>query len=95
MWTWAMNDGTNQPAPIVHNGMMFINNPGNIVQALDAEHGRADLGEPHRRNRCRQFAARPGDVRRQDLRHHRRRAHLRAGRAHRQECLGHGHRRSH
>ena len=39
VWTWAMNNGTNQSAPIVHNGLMFINNPGNIVQALDARTG--------------------------------------------------------
>ncbi|MBV8847616.1 MAG: PQQ-binding-like beta-propeller repeat protein [Bryobacterales bacterium] len=39
VWTWAMNNGTNQSAPIVHNGVMFINNPGNIVQALDAKTG--------------------------------------------------------
>jgi alcohol dehydrogenase (cytochrome c) len=38
-WVWAMNEGTNQPAPVVHNGVMFINNPGNIVQALDARTG--------------------------------------------------------
>ncbi|HEY6346063.1 MAG TPA: PQQ-binding-like beta-propeller repeat protein [Bryobacteraceae bacterium] len=39
VWTWAMNNGTNQSAPIVHNGVLFINNPGNIVQALDARTG--------------------------------------------------------
>ena len=39
VWTWAMNEGTNQPAPVLHNGTMFINNPGNIVQALDAKTG--------------------------------------------------------
>jgi alcohol dehydrogenase (cytochrome c) len=38
-WVWAMNEGTNQPAPLVHNGTMFINNPGNIVQALNAQTG--------------------------------------------------------
>jgi alcohol dehydrogenase (cytochrome c) len=38
-WVWAMNEGTNQSAPIVHNGVMYINNPGNIVQALDARTG--------------------------------------------------------
>ncbi len=38
-WVWAMNEGTNQPAPVVHSGVMFINNPGNIVQALDAKTG--------------------------------------------------------
>ncbi|HTW64607.1 MAG TPA: PQQ-binding-like beta-propeller repeat protein [Bryobacteraceae bacterium] len=38
-WVWAMNEGTNQAAPIVHDGVMYINNPGNIVQALDARTG--------------------------------------------------------
>ncbi len=38
-WVWAMNEGTNQAAPLVHNGVMFINNPGNIVQAIDARSG--------------------------------------------------------
>jgi alcohol dehydrogenase (cytochrome c) len=38
-WVWAMNTGTNQPAPLVHNGIMYLNNPGNFVQALDARTG--------------------------------------------------------
>jgi alcohol dehydrogenase (cytochrome c) len=38
-WVWAMNEGTNQPAPVVHNGVMYLNNPGNIVQAIDARRG--------------------------------------------------------
>ncbi len=38
-WVWAMNEGTNQPAPVVHNGILFMNNPGNIVQAMDAKTG--------------------------------------------------------
>ena len=38
-WVWAMNDGTNQPAPVVHDGIMFLNNAGNYVQALDARTG--------------------------------------------------------
>jgi alcohol dehydrogenase (cytochrome c) len=38
-WVWAMNEGTNQPAPVVHNGIMYIMNAGNIVQALDARRG--------------------------------------------------------
>jgi alcohol dehydrogenase (cytochrome c) len=38
-WVWAMNEGTNQAAPIVHNGILFIMNPGNVVQALDARKG--------------------------------------------------------
>src|SRR5581483_5985915 len=40
-WSWAMNDGAgaNEPTPIVHNGVMFLANIGNIVQALEARTG--------------------------------------------------------
>jgi alcohol dehydrogenase (cytochrome c) len=38
-WVWAMNEGTNQPAPVVHNGIMYLNNAGNYLQALDARTG--------------------------------------------------------
>ena len=38
-WVWAMNEGTNQPAPVVHNGIMYLMNAGSIVQALDARKG--------------------------------------------------------
>jgi alcohol dehydrogenase (cytochrome c) len=38
-WVWAMNEGTNQPAPIVHDGIMYLMNAGSIVQALDARKG--------------------------------------------------------
>jgi alcohol dehydrogenase (cytochrome c) len=40
-WSWAMNDGagSNEPTPIVHNGVMYLANVGNIVQALDARNG--------------------------------------------------------
>ena len=38
-WVWSMADGTNQAAPVVHDGTLFINNPTNIVQALDAKTG--------------------------------------------------------
>ena len=48
-WVWAMNEGTNQPAPVVHNGDHVHQQPGNIVQALDAQDRRTDLGESHRR----------------------------------------------
>src|SRR5678816_820456 len=40
VWTWAMNEGgTNQPAPIVHHGVVYVNNAGNTMQALDAKTG--------------------------------------------------------
>lgn len=39
VWAWAMEDGTNQPTPLVHDGVMYLANPGNVVQALDATTG--------------------------------------------------------
>ncbi|MGD0436526.1 MAG: PQQ-binding-like beta-propeller repeat protein, partial [Bryobacteraceae bacterium] len=39
-WVWAMNDGgASQPTPIVHNGVMYLANTSNTVQALDAATG--------------------------------------------------------
>ena len=39
-WVWAMNDsGANQTTPIVHNGVIYLASPSNIVQALDAKNG--------------------------------------------------------
>ena len=38
-WAWAMDDGFNQPTPMLHDGVMYLANPGNIVQALDAASG--------------------------------------------------------
>ncbi len=40
VWSWAMNEGgTSQPAPIVHNGVIYLNNAGNTIQALDGKTG--------------------------------------------------------
>src|SRR5262249_26469483 len=42
-WVWAMNEcgvsGRNQPAPIVHGGVMYLLNCGHVLQALDARSG--------------------------------------------------------
>jgi alcohol dehydrogenase (cytochrome c) len=38
-WVWAMNEGTNQAAPVIHDGVLYLMNPGNIIQALDARTG--------------------------------------------------------
>jgi alcohol dehydrogenase (cytochrome c) len=39
-WIWPMRDGgTNQPAPVVHDGTMYLANTGGIMQALDAKTG--------------------------------------------------------
>jgi alcohol dehydrogenase (cytochrome c) len=39
-WIWPMRDGgTNQPAPIVYRGTIYLNNTDGVVQALDARDG--------------------------------------------------------
>jgi len=39
-WAWAMNDsGANETTPIVHNGIIYLASPSNIVQALDGRTG--------------------------------------------------------
>ncbi|MGH9648400.1 MAG: PQQ-binding-like beta-propeller repeat protein [Bryobacteraceae bacterium] len=42
VWSWAMQDGNplgNDPAPIVHNGVLYVNNAAQVLQALDAKTG--------------------------------------------------------
>ncbi|MDA1093528.1 MAG: PQQ-binding-like beta-propeller repeat protein [Acidobacteria bacterium] len=38
-WVWAMPDGTNQPTPLVRDGVLYLANPGNVIQALEADTG--------------------------------------------------------
>jgi alcohol dehydrogenase (cytochrome c) len=39
-WVWAMNDGgANEPTPIVHNGIVYLSNTSNTVQALNGSTG--------------------------------------------------------
>jgi len=39
-WVWSMQDGgANEPTPLVHNGIMFLTNTANVIQALDAKTG--------------------------------------------------------
>src|SRR2546428_10927599 len=41
VWKSPMNEGgTNQPAPIVHNGVIYLANTGGIMQALDGLTGK-------------------------------------------------------
>lgn len=39
VWSWAMEPGSNQGSPLVRDGIMFLPNPGDIVQALNAATG--------------------------------------------------------
>ena len=40
-WAWALGAGNSQPTPLVHDGVMFIPNTGNGMQAVDAVTGDA------------------------------------------------------
>src|SRR5439155_14175952 len=41
VWKSPMNEGgTNQPAPIVHNGIIYLANTGGILQAIDGATGK-------------------------------------------------------
>ena len=41
-WSWAMQEGAsngNQPGPIVHNGVLYVNNTNMVMQAINAKTG--------------------------------------------------------
>ena len=38
-WVWTMEQGRVQTTPLVHDGVMYLANPGNLLQALDARTG--------------------------------------------------------
>lgn len=38
-WVWNMHEGDSEPAPLVYGGIMYLINPGNVIQALDAASG--------------------------------------------------------
>ena len=39
VWSWALRTGSQQTTPLVHDGVLYVANPGEIVQALDAATG--------------------------------------------------------
>src|SRR5918912_166484 len=39
VWTWSMTNGATETTPIVHDGVLFIFNYADKVQALDAANG--------------------------------------------------------
>jgi len=39
VWSWALTAGSQQTTPLVHDGVMYVANPGAVVQALDAATG--------------------------------------------------------
>ena len=95
-WTRGMGPGNVQEAtPLVYNGVMYLPNPSDLVQAIDAEDRRPAVGVPAQAARGpRQVHAglrhqpQPRDLRRQDHRHERRRLRLRARRQDRRSSRG-------
>src|ERR671919_941192 len=39
VWSRAMEPGINQATPLVYNGVMYVGNPGDVIQAIDAASG--------------------------------------------------------
>ena len=64
-WSWGLDPGRSQTTPLVRDGVMYIANPGHVVQALDAGTGdfiweyRREIEEARRPARA---DAQPGDV---------------------------------
>jgi len=38
-YVWNMNEGDSEPAPLMHDGTIFLINPHNVIQAVDARRG--------------------------------------------------------
>lgn len=38
-WALTMREGSNQPTPLVHEGIMYLTHSGNVIQALEAATG--------------------------------------------------------
>ncbi len=38
-WVATMKEGSNQTTPLVHDGIMYLTHPGNVIQALDGRNG--------------------------------------------------------
>src|SRR5688572_18915280 len=36
VWSRAMEPGVNQVTPLIYNGVMYMGNPGDVIQAIDA-----------------------------------------------------------
>ncbi|MGH9204712.1 MAG: PQQ-binding-like beta-propeller repeat protein, partial [Vicinamibacterales bacterium] len=60
-WSWSMDDtGSQQAAPLVYDGVMYLPNPRGVIQALDAATG--DLIWEYRPGATPQSAATPPGV---------------------------------
>ena len=58
-WTLAIREGNTQTTPLVHDGVMFLASPGNVVQAIDALTATSSGGIGGRCPRMRRSGPRP------------------------------------
>ena len=89
-WSWGMEQGRSQQAPLVRDGVLYLSNPANVIQALDGidgtplwEYRRTFPGRPARR-----AAPNPRGLGGPDLRGDQRRPPGSAGRTHRSRAVG-------
>lgn len=38
-WVWSMHDGASEPSPLVYDGIVYLINSSNVIQALEAKTG--------------------------------------------------------
>ncbi len=38
-WVWNMHEGDSEPSPLIYKGIIYLINPGNVIQALDGKTG--------------------------------------------------------
>ena len=38
-WVWNMHEGDSEPSPLAYKGIIYLINPGNVIQALDGKTG--------------------------------------------------------
>ena len=62
-WTWSLTSGVTEIAPLVHDGVLFITNAGDKIQALNAATG--DLLWEYRRDLPAKLIAEGGNSARQ------------------------------
>ena len=66
VWSWALAAGSQQTTPMVYDGVMYIANPGERVQALDGETGEL-LWEYQRVRQPREDGTRPANRQHRNL----------------------------
>ena len=59
-WTWSLNNGPTEMTPLVRNGVLFVTNPGDKIQAINGATG--DLIWEYRRDLPQKLLTEPGNT---------------------------------